>query len=113
MRRICSWRYRHAPWKLADLNRLDDLWCGDIDHGDVVGDAVRHQQIFLVWRKRQVPDPLPHQKIFGHSMACGVDHRYAVSGTKRNKRGLVVLAHGDPDRLDGLAPQSGNLKGDL
>ena len=75
----------------------------DIDHGDVVGDAVGDQQIFLVRRERQVPDPLPNQKIFGHGMACGIDHRDVVGRTERDKGGLVVHGHGDPDRLDGLA----------
>src|SRR5271168_5064837 len=113
MRRMLSWRYRYAPWKLANLNRLDNLLRGDIDHRDVVGDTVGDQQILLVRRERHVPDPLPDQKIFRHGMACDVDHRDAIGRTERDKGGFVVLGDADPDRLDGLTPQARNVEDDL
>src|SRR5438552_2244346 len=114
VRRLLSWLgERYSPGQLADLDCLDDLLCRHIDYRDVVGYAVGHQQIFLVRGECHVPDPLADQKIFRHRMGGGIDNRNAVGGAKRNETGLAVLGDADADRLDCLAPQTGNAEVDL
>src|SRR5215475_3569348 len=99
--------------KLADLDGLDHLLRGNVDDGNVVGDAVGDQQIFFVRREGHVPDALPDQKIFRHLVAGRIDDGDAVGGTERDESRLAVLGHADADRLDRLAPQTGDLKIDL
>src|SRR5438067_8575595 len=77
-----------APGKLAHLDGLDHFEGRNVDHGDVVREAVRGEQIFLVRRERQVPDPLPDQQVFLHFVRRAIDDRHAIGGTERDEAGL-------------------------
>ena len=54
-------RHRHAPGKAADRDRLDRFELLDVDHRDVVADAVGGEQQLFVRRKGQLPDTLADQ----------------------------------------------------
>src|SRR6266702_7124529 len=102
-----------APGQLADLNRLDHLQGRDVDHRDVVGHAVRGEQIFLVGRERHVPDPLSDQQIFLHVVRGAVDDGHAIGRTERDETGPAVPGDADADRLNRFLAQARNLEADL
>src|SRR5271156_490826 len=51
-------RESDAPRQFADLNRLDHLLFCNVDHGNIVGNAVGDDQIFFVRREIAVPHAL-------------------------------------------------------
>ena len=59
-------RDRNAPWQLANLDAFNYLQIGHIDDGNVIRYSVSGQKIFLVRRKRSVPNALSNEKIFLH-----------------------------------------------
>src|SRR5215472_6975349 len=103
----------HAPWKLADLDRLDHLQRGHVDDAHVVRYAVGSQQVLLVGRECHVPHPLADQQIFDHVVGDGVDHRDPVGRPERDKRLLAVRRDVDAHRLDRLGAQARDREGDL
>ncbi len=104
---------RDAPRQLADLDRLDHLEGGYVNHGYVVRYAVGGQKILFVRRESQVPDPLADQKVFLDRMRGAVDHCNAVGRTERDEAGLTVGGDADAHRLDRLLAQAGDVKADL
>src|SRR5215510_3350224 len=51
----------HAPRNTADRDRDGGLAAVDVDHGDVIAEAIRHEHGALVARERDTPGALADQ----------------------------------------------------
>src|SRR6185436_15499439 len=92
MRQWPSWLCnRDTPGQLAVLDRLYDLLRGDVDHRDVVRNAVGNHQIFFVRGECHVPYPLAHQQIFDDLVAGGIDTAMRLAGPSATKAVLPSL----------------------
>src|SRR5258708_32446821 len=59
-----SWPHDHAPGLVADGHRLDDTEIRNVDHRDIVADAVGRIEPALVAGAGEGPDGLPPHPIF-------------------------------------------------
>src|SRR5271163_1222009 len=103
-------RESDAPRQFADLDRLDDFLFCDVDHGNIVGNAVRDDQIFFVRREIAVPDALSNEQVFYDLVGRAIDDGDPIGGPQIDEPPLAVLGEIDADRLDFFGPQSGNLE---
>ena len=100
----------NAPGQFADLNGFDDPLGRDVDHRNVVRDAIGDQQVFFVRRKSAVPNSLPDQQIFQDGVRDAVDHGHAIGGPEVDEAELAILGDIDADGLDGLGSQARNFE---
>src|SRR6516165_1917328 len=103
----------NAPWQLANLDAFDYLQIGHIDDRNVIRYSVGGQKIFLVRRKRSVPNALSNEKIFLHRMGFTINHSDAIGWAERHEPHPPVSGNADSHRLDSFLPQSRYLKRDL
>ena len=91
-----------APGIGADRHGADRPEAGDVDHRDVVGDAVGRQQVLLVGREGHLPDALADEQVLLDLKGLLVDHGDAVGRPQRHEGGLAIGREADADRLDRL-----------
>src|SRR5215470_10083102 len=71
--------HRHAPWPAAGGNAPLDPAGGGVDHGDVVGGAVRRVERLSVRAHPDPPRARPHVLDEAHDLAAAhVDHGYGL-----------------------------------
>src|SRR5215208_1891483 len=70
----------YAPGVSADGDRLRHLEVLDVDHRDVVRGAIGGEDQLLVRRRRELPDPMPDEKVLLRLERLLVDDRDAVRG---------------------------------
>src|SRR4051812_12712084 len=109
----CLWLDHDAPGRAADRQRLDDLFLLQIDHRYVAAHAVGGVKPCLVLPQRHVPDALADQIVFLHLEGRRVDLGDAVRRSQRHEGPLAVLRDPDPDGLDGVRRNAGDLEADL
>ena len=71
--------------KLPTATDLVTLSFVDVDHRDVVRDAVGGVEELLVGREGELPDPLADQQIVLDLVGLGVDHRDPVGRPERDE----------------------------
>src|SRR5882672_12828632 len=81
----------HAPRDAADRNRDGSLAAVDVDHRDVIAEAVRHKHGALVARERDTPGALADQNVARDPARRHVDDRHMRGVAERHERGLAVL----------------------
>src|SRR5262249_25956635 len=103
----------HAPWNAADRDRDGGLAAVDVDHCDVIAEAICHEHGALVARERDTPGALADQNVARNLAGRHVDHRHMRRVAEGYERGLAVLGHDEPDRRDVALAHAGRKKLDL
>ena len=106
-------RNNNTPRLLSDLHRLDGLSGLNINDGYVVGIAIGGDQVFLIGRERQLPDPLSGDDVIFNFVGFGIYHGHAIGGAKGHKHGLAIRSDLGTNRLQPFGQNAGYFKGDL
>src|SRR5262249_42869769 len=90
----------NAPWNTPDRNRNRGLASFEIDHGDVVAEAVGDIKRLFVARHSETPGALADQDVALNFAGRHIDHGDMGRVAKRHISGLAVPGHAKIDRRD-------------